>query len=373
VRELGRGGFGVVWEARDQELGRSVAFKAVRAKSQLGVQEERLLREAEVAARLSHPNIVTLHDLGRSECGPYLVLELLRGRSLAERLEQGPIPVGEAVRVVVEVAKAAAHAHAQGVVHRDLKPGNIFLCGDGQVKVLDFGLAHAFGRRKTAGGTPAYMAPEQRRGAPEDERTDVFALGVILYRMLANELPFPDDGGKTMPGTKPAPALELPEIPALGELVLRMLQNDPVMPPRDAAEVLSVLTAATGALERTPSRASSLPGDLPSASLGELHRRLRFRALAAYVVVAAAVVAIALALSYGLGLPDWTAIAVGPRVSSASSSPWFSPGSPSAGRTRSGTRRTRPPRAHPPSRCSPSSTSAPTPTTATWAMPSARR
>src|SRR5512133_1239736 len=194
VRELGRGGFGVVYEARDRALGRPVAFKAVVAGPREAGRHDRLLQEAEAAARLSHPNIVTLYDVGRSEHGPYLVLELLRGQTLGQRLALGAISAREAVRVAIEVARGLAHAHARGVVHRDLTPGNVFLCEDGQVKVLDLGMAHAFGRRKVAGGTPSYMAPEQWRDAPEDERTDVFALGVMLHRMLSGDLPFRHEG-----------------------------------------------------------------------------------------------------------------------------------------------------------------------------------
>jgi TolB-like protein/Tfp pilus assembly protein PilF len=259
VREVGRGGFGMVYEARDKALGRTVAFKALRAGARPAMREERLLREAEAAARLSHPNIVTLHDVGNSDHGPYLVMELLRGRTLAQRLGQGPVTVRETLRVAVEVGKGLAHAHAHGVIHRDLTPGNVYLCDDGQVKVLDFGMAHAFGRRKLEGGTPAYMAPEQWRGAPEDERTDVFALGVILYRMLANELPFPQDGAKPVLFSRPAPALDVAEMPALGQLVDRMLERDPVKRPRDAGDVLAALTAFQQELARTPSTGKPLP------------------------------------------------------------------------------------------------------------------
>jgi serine/threonine-protein kinase len=257
VREIGRGGFGVVWEARDKDLGRRVAFKAVRAGGRTAVREERLLREAESAARLCHPNLVTLFDLGRSEHGPYLVLELLEGRTLEERLAHGALSVREALRVGLEVAKGVAHAHAQGVVHRDLKPGNVFLCDDGQVKVLDFGLAHAFGQRREDGGTPAYMAPEQWEGAPEDERTDVFALGVMLHRMLSGELPFPDDGGRAVKRASRAPALDVAELPALGELVSRMLAKRPVDRPRDGEEVAAALRSFQQELERFPSTGSS--------------------------------------------------------------------------------------------------------------------
>lgn len=259
VREIGRGGFGVVYEARDRELGRMVAFKAICAGDRPDVREERLLQEAEAAARLSHPNIVTLHDVGRSEHGPYLVLELLHGSSLSARLAHGRLSVSEAVRVGVEVAKGLAHAHGRGVIHRDLTPSNIYLSDDGQVKLLDLGMAHAFGHRKLEGGTPAYMAPEQGRGAPEDERTDVFALGAVLYRMLANELPYGDQGAATGRGSRPAPSLEVAELPALGELVGRMLQRDPVERPRDAAEVLAALGMFQQELARAPASGSSGP------------------------------------------------------------------------------------------------------------------
>ena len=253
VREVGRGGFGVVFEATDLTLGRSVALKAVALGERADLSEERALREAEAAARLTHPNIVTLYDVGRSAHGPYLVLELLHGRSLADRLGQGPMSVREAVRVAVEVARGVAHAHAQGVVHRDLKPENVFLCDDGQVKVLDFGLAQAFRRRKVEGGSPAYMAPEQWRGAPEDERTDVFALGVVLFEMLSGALPFPDDGGRAILGSRPPRALEVEGAPGVGELVAKMLSRDPVSRPRDAGEVLSALVSFQRELDRAPS------------------------------------------------------------------------------------------------------------------------
>ncbi len=252
VREVGRGGFGVVYEARDRELGRLVAFKAIWTGESPEVREERLLREAEVAARLSHPNIVTLFDVGRSEHGPYLVMELLRGWTLAHRLSQGRLPLRETLRIALELAKGLAHAHGQGVIHRDLTPGNVFLCEDGQVKVLDLGLAHAFGRRKLDGGTPSYMAPEQRSGAPEDERTDVFAMGVMLFEMLAGERPFPEEGERPGRGARGAPELETPEEPALGQLIGRMLSRDPVKRPRDAGEVLATLALLSKELERTP-------------------------------------------------------------------------------------------------------------------------
>ncbi len=301
VKEVGRGGFGVVYEALDKELGRTVAFKAVRAGVDLDFREERLLQEAEAAARLSHPNIVTLFDVGRSEQGPYLVLEFLRGETLAQRVEQGPIPVGEALRIAVEVAKALAHAHSKSVVHRDLTPGNVFLCEGGQVKVLDFGMAHAFGRRRLEGGTPGYMAPEQLRGAPEDERTDVFALGVILYRLLAGQPPYRT--AKAAPDEVP-PVLHVPGAPSLGSFVASMLEQDPVRRPRDVNAVLASLTESLRELERTPSDGKVV--------LPKRRRPAKRRALAA-VLAAIAVLA--------LGVASWTAtrrVRSGPPIAAAS-------------------------------------------------------
>ena len=268
VREIGRGGLGVVWEAVDRRTGRHVAFKAVRPGGKAGMREARLVSEAEVAARLSHPGIVSLLDVGRSNRGPYLVLELLRGWTLGDRLDYGALPPAEALRIAGAACRAVAHAHAQGVVHRDLKPANVFLCEGGAVKVVDFGLAHAFGQRRASGGTPAYMAPEQWRGAPEDERTDVFALGVLLHRMLAGELPFPDDGGRAVLGPEPAPSIEVAGAPSIGPLLSRMLEKDPVRRPRDAGEILPGLEGALEEIARAPAAVAAAPTRvrrLPSA------------------------------------------------------------------------------------------------------------
>ncbi|MBI5071257.1 MAG: protein kinase [Deltaproteobacteria bacterium] len=286
VRELGRGAFGVVWEARDVKLGRSVAFKLVRP-GRARVGEEQLQREAEAIARLSHPNLVTLHDVGRCPQGPYLVLELLRGATLEARLAQGPVPPREAVQLALGVARGLAHAHAQGVVHRDLKPSNVFLCQDGQLKVLDFGMAHAFGRMRVDGGTPGYMAPEQWRGAPEDERTDVFSLGVMLYRMLAGELPFPGDGGRSTTGPDPAPEVRVPEVPGLGPLVGRMLSQDPVGRPRNGSELLEELQALAPATDRSSSGTS-----LRVVVRRKQARRLRLAAGAAAALLVAGGIAV---------------------------------------------------------------------------------
>jgi TolB-like protein/tetratricopeptide (TPR) repeat protein len=291
--ELGRGAFGVVFEATDTASGRQVAFKVVRpGKADVGAEQIR--REAETIAHLSHPNLVGLLDAGRCEAGPYLVLELLRGITLKARLKQGPVAPAEAVRIVLEVARGLAHAHERGVVHRDLKPSNVFLCQDGSVRLLDFGLAHAFGRRRLDGGTPDFMAPEQWRGAPEDERTDVFALGILLYRLLSGELPFPDDGGATACSPDPAPTLVVADAPGLSELVASMLEKDPVDRPRDAAAVVAVLEAV---------RTEPGTSELSLSGSVRIRRRARRSTLTRLAVggAVALVGALALALAVVLG------------------------------------------------------------------------
>jgi eukaryotic-like serine/threonine-protein kinase len=282
LRKIGGGGFGVVYEARDRELHRSVAFKLVRP-GRVESAEDLLGREAEVVAQLSHPNLVTLFDVGRCEHGPYLILELLRGQTLHERGKHGPLPAAEAVHVALEIAQGLAYAHGQGVVHRDLKPSNVFLCEGGRVKVLDFGMARAFGRRRVSGGTPAYMAPEQWREAPEDERTDVWALGVMLFEMLTGELPFPgDEGGAATLSARKAPELDVPESAALARLVARMLEKDPTGRPRDGAEVVRSLAPIHAEL-RGPERAEPGPAHRPAL----IRRPARTRALVATVLLGA--------------------------------------------------------------------------------------
>lgn len=292
LQEIGRGGFGVVYEARDRELGRIVALKAIRPGPRPLAEARRkwLRREAEAAAQLSHPNIVTLHDLGASERGPYLVLEMLHGETVQERLAKGALPAAEAVAVAVEVARALAHAHAQGVLHRDLKPSNVFLTEDGGVKVLDFGLAHFFGTSwMRGGGTPGYMAPEQWRGDREDPRTDVFGLGVLLFEMLTGRLPYRVSRDRSS-ALDPGPAPELPGVaPALAALVTSALARDPRERPRDGRAMLDGLVEVQRAFAAGEARGASAGG--ASARGGRRHWPI--------VAIAAAVAAVALPAIFG--------------------------------------------------------------------------
>jgi len=252
-REIGRGGFGVVYEAFDRDLGRPVAFKALRPGRRTPAHSAEWLRgEAEAVAKLNHPNIVTLHDFGRGRTGPYLIFELLRGETLADRLRGGRLPLREAVAIATDIARVLAHAHKAGVVHRDLKPANVFLCEDGTVKVLDFGLAHLFGRTgAVSGGTPTYMAPEQWRGEPGDERTDLFALGVLLFQMVTGRVPY-RVSREVAEAKEPGPPPQLPKDTAptaLRKLTAELLQKDPAHRPAAAKGAIDALADVKERLE----------------------------------------------------------------------------------------------------------------------------
>jgi eukaryotic-like serine/threonine-protein kinase len=254
VREIGRGAFGVVYEAKDRRLLRRVAFKAVRPgrHSRVLLRQERLQKEAEAVAQLNHPNIVSIFDAGTCSHGPYLILELLQGDTLEARLREGRFTVREALAISIGVARALAHAHAASIIHRDLKPSNIFLGRGGTVKVLDFGIATVFG----AGdpdllGTPAYMAPEQWRQGPQDSRTDIFGAAAILCEMLTGALPYrvtPERSAALEPGAEPA--LDAPGAPAeLLELLRRALSPSPEARPSNGRAWLEALLAVERQLE----------------------------------------------------------------------------------------------------------------------------
>ncbi len=268
LREIGRGGFGVVYEALDRQLGRSVAFKTLRpTRSVHELAADSILREAEAVARLDHPAIVTLYDVGHCPSGPYLVEEMLRGETLEQRLRGGPLQARDALAVGLEVARGLAHAHGHGVLHRDLKPGNVFLTEGGRVKLLDFGLAHLLGTRGLPGaGTPAYMAPEQLRGEAVDARTDVFALGATIFEMLAGRSPFPVRDGRST-ALDPEPPRALPEgTPRpLASLVERCLSGGPAERPASGQAVVEELLAIQRALDREGQAGHAAPAGTPTS------------------------------------------------------------------------------------------------------------
>ncbi len=197
IREIGRGGMGVVYEAEDLRLKRTVALKFLPPGLTADPEaRERFVHEARTASGLDHPNICTIHEIDETEAGGmYLAMACYRGESLRERIGRGPLPPDEAIGIALGVAEGLAKAHASGIVHRDIKPGNIMVTEDGTAKILDFGLAKLAGEARltlpgTTVGTVAYMSPEQARGDDVDARTDVWSLGVVLYEMIAGGLPF---------------------------------------------------------------------------------------------------------------------------------------------------------------------------------------
>ncbi len=198
LRELGRGGMGVVYQARDLRLNRVVAVKMLLAGAHAGpLDRARFQLEAETVASLQHPNIIKIHEIGEQDSCPYLVLEFLEGQPLDHQLAGRPMPPPAAARVIETLARAMHCAHQRGIVHRDLKPGNVFVAPDGHLRILDFGLAKrlegdSHTRSGTIMGTPAYMAPEQALGEIRSlgPATDIYALGAMLYEMLTGRPPF---------------------------------------------------------------------------------------------------------------------------------------------------------------------------------------
>jgi len=279
---VGAGGMGVVFRAFDEKLAREVALKLLPA-SVAGEPERRrrLLREARLAALVTHANIATVYEIGEDDGRIFVAMELLEGETLRSRLKRGRLEVPEALATARAIAAALARAHARGVVHRDLKPENVMLDGSGGVKVLDFGLAKTHdddAKTSTPSvlaiaettlsptedgrvlGTPGYMAPEQAKGRKVDARADLFAFGVVVFEMLAGVRPFSGMSTfETMVAVErdsPPPLRTLvPDVPPqLESLVRRCLQKRPEDRPADARRVLGALD---GMLATTPAHTTA--------------------------------------------------------------------------------------------------------------------
>ena len=268
---LGQGAMGVVYKAHDRDLDRTVAIKTIHpssvARSDFEAIAARLCREAMAAARLAHPSIVAVYDVGRVSETPYIVMEYFTGRTLAEVLESGPLPPARAVHVMLQVCRALEYAHAQGVVHRDIKTSNIMVDARWNAKLTDFGVARILdkptGETKMMIGTPAYMAPEQARGTPGDARSDLFAVGVVLYETLTGVKAFPGDDVATVLDevlhVDPVPARErnFAVSPALDAVIRRAIDKEPDDRYRDAAAFAEALMQAA-AIERTTTGVGTL-------------------------------------------------------------------------------------------------------------------
>ena len=267
AEKLAQGGMGTVWRAMDTNLRREVALKVLPGNRAFDI--ERFLHEGRTASALNHPNIVTIYEANSAGGIHFIAMELVRGETLAERLQAGRVPPREALRIAVQVADALAHAHAAGVVHRDLKPANIMITRAESVKVLDFGIAKqqplvagaladdtplitAPGVRR---GTMAYMSPEQLLAEEVDARSDIFSFGIVLYEMLTGHRPFAS--GKSSPlravleETPSAPRTLAPEVPhRLERIMLRCLEKDPKDRYQTAAELGSDLRSLLPATQR---------------------------------------------------------------------------------------------------------------------------
>lgn len=255
VGSIGEGGFGKVYRGRDPDLKRAVAIKTCLAPD-LDLRQ-RFIREAEIVARLNHPNITTVYDFGTEGEVPYLVMELLSGDDLQTVIRRGGLPGGvrEAVRILRAVAEGLAHAHRQGIVHRDIKPANLRVLDDGSVKIMDFGIAklqnadHTLTQTGTAMGTSGYLPPEQLRGEPVDHRADLFSFGATAYELLSGRRPFEgNDLSRVLyrivhedPPPLSSAVAGCP--PALERLVTRCLEKDPARRPADFGAVITELDA----------------------------------------------------------------------------------------------------------------------------------
>lgn len=257
VRELGRGAMGIVYEAIEESLGRRVALKLMNPEwaSRPGICE-RFIEEARSIARLSHRSIVRVHRFAKLQQGCYLALELVEGRSLDQLLSESRFPLPRVLCLLEELAAALGHAHAAGIVHRDVKPGNVFIRPDDTIVLGDFGLAKdlepGVQSLTTPGmimGTPAYMAPEQAQGRAVSPATDVYALGVMAFEMLTGRVPFTADTAMTLllkHLNEPAPLVTdfAPEVPrAVSALVERMLDKEPARRPPHGDAVAEALAA----------------------------------------------------------------------------------------------------------------------------------
>jgi len=337
---LGRGGMATVWRGVDERLGRPVAVKLLdRADTADPAMLQRFDREARTAGGLTHPNIVAVYDVGTDNGVPYLVMELIDGTSLASLLDSGPLPIEQALDVARQTCGALAMTHARGVVHRDIKPANLLLTPAGTVKVCDFGIARLAHQQQTnltaphtAIGTSSYMAPEQASGAAVDARTDLYALGCVLYAMLTGHPPFTGDNPLTVlwqhqNQTAPAVASLRADTPAdLDTLIARLLAKNAADRPASATEVRDRLTAdaesemaaaqPTRALP-VASQTRILPVDDAAQSAATVGRRSRLRpvAIAALALGVAILAAVAVALLVRPGA-DPASTAAGSRPSS---------------------------------------------------------
>ncbi len=269
IEKLGQGGMGVVYKAEDTKLGRDVALKFPPPRSTQSAEEfQRLVHEARAAASLDHHNICTIHEIGETDGQPYIAMSFVEGKTLRDRIADGPLSVGEMVGIAAQVAEGLSVAHEKGITHRDIKPENIMINTRGQVKIMDFGLAKSsrqttkITQEGSTPGTAAYMSPEQARGDGVDARSDLWSLGVVIYEAITGTLPFRGSHPAAMmyavlhePHTSVSGLRR--DVPAdLVSLIDRLLRKDPVQRPVGtkavAAELAQIRDMLTGKVSSKP-------------------------------------------------------------------------------------------------------------------------
>ena len=271
LEKLGQGGMGIVYKAEDTKLKRTVALKFLPSElTRDPAAKERFIQEAQAASALDHPNICTIHEVDETTDGQsFIVMTCYEGETLKRRIERGPLEIGEALEIAMHVARGLGRAHEAGIVHRDVKPGNIMVTDRDDVKIVDFGLAKLAGQArltKTGStlGTAAYMSPEQARGEDVDGRTDIWSLGVVLYEMVTGELPFKGEHEAALLYSivhkKPRALSELrPHVPApLLSLVSRVLQKDRALRYQTAGELITDLKKLAASSIQLPRQEKSI-------------------------------------------------------------------------------------------------------------------
>lgn len=251
LERIGKGGMGIVYKARDTMLGRMVAVKMLVADLEVSDEtRERFFREARAAGQLTHRNIITIYDFGEEAGRAYIVMELLHGEPLTALMQREPnLPLEQRVDVMMRVCEGLAFAHSRSIVHRDVKPANLFITGDGQLKILDFGVARIASSNLTRSGlivgTPDYMSPEQVQGKVVDQRSDIFSAGSVFYQLLTGRKPF---AGKSLPlvlqkvvSEQPPPLRDAEAPPELARIVARAMEKDPAGRYQQTQEMLADL------------------------------------------------------------------------------------------------------------------------------------